>query len=105
MRLFGLFITRKIKRRIDIFRNLNSSPNDNAHEEIGDNAGYDHHQAFNYGDARIQAQNEEKIMFKSWMKVDHEITYSSGNKSYHYQERHCRKGVADHKCGHTIVPI
>jgi len=103
--LVDLFITSKINRRIHIYRNLNSSPNDNAHEEIRDNAGYGHHQAFNYGDTRIKAQHEENIMFKSWMKADHEITNSSRNKSNHYQERHCRNGVANHKCDHTIVPI
>lgn len=86
-------------------RNLNSSSNDDAHEKIGDNTGYGHHQTLNHCDTCIKAKHKEKIMFEAWMEADHEITNSSRDESDHYQERHCRNGVANDKCNHTIVAI
>lgn len=57
--------------------NLNSSSYDDPHEEVGDNTGYCHHQAFNYGDTCIKAQDEKYIMLEARVESDHEVANSS----------------------------
>lgn len=56
---------------------LNSSTNDDAHKEVGDNTGNSHHQAFNYGDASVKTQHKEQVMLEAGMKANHKVTNSS----------------------------
>jgi hypothetical protein len=85
--------------------NLNSSPCDDTHKEVRDNAGNGHHQALNYSHTGIKAEDKEYIMFKSWVEADHEVTNGSRKESYQNKEWHCREGVADDKCSYTIMAI
>lgn len=84
---------------------LNSSSDDDSHQEVGNDTGYGHHQALNDGDTRVKAQHKEQVMHETWMEVDHEIANGSGEKCDQYQEWHRRDCVADNKCSHTIVTI
>lgn len=68
---------------------LNSSAYDDPHEEIWDNTSNGHHEALNDSDTRVEAQNEEKIMHETRMKMDHEVANSSGDKCNHHQKWHC----------------
>lgn len=86
-------------------KNLNSRPYDDTHEEVGDDAGYCHHQALDYGDARIEAQYEEEIVREARVEMDHKIADSSRDEGDQDQERHCRDRVADHKSNHAVVPV
>ena len=85
--------------------NLNSSPYDNTHEEVRNDAGYGHHQALNYSHTCIEAQHKEDVMLETRMETDHEVTDSSREKGDQYQEWHCRECVAEDKGSDTIVTI
>ena len=84
---------------------LDPSSNNNSHEEVWDNTGYGHHQAFNNSNTSVQAQHKEQIMDKSRMKVNHEVAYGPRNKGNEDQIWHCRNRVADDECHHPIVAI
>lgn len=84
---------------------LNSSSDDNTHEEVGDDTGYGHHQALDHGDTRVKAQHKEQVMHETWMEADHEVADGSGEEGDQDQERHCGDCVADDKCRDTVVPV
>lgn len=85
--------------------NLNSSTNDNAHKEVGDNTGNCHHQALNYSDTRVKAQHEEQIMLKAGMEANHEVTYSSRKEGDENKIRHRWDCVTDDKRTNAIMTI
>ena len=70
-------------------RNLNSSSDDDAHQEVGDDAGDSHHQALNNGDTGVEAEHEEEVMCETRVEADHEVAYGSREEGDCYQERHC----------------
>ena len=70
-------------------KHLDSSSNDDTHEEVGNNTSYRHHQALHNGDTCIEAENKEEIVSESWMQPHHEVTDCPGDESYDDQERRC----------------
>ena len=84
---------------------LNSSPCDDSHEEVGNDACNSHHETLYHSDTCVEAQHEEDIMTESRMQMDHVIADGSRDKCNHYQEWHRGYSVADHKCNHPIVSI
>lgn len=77
-------LSKKLELHGEKITNLNSSPYDDSHQEVGDDTSYCHHQALDDCDTTVEAQNKEEIVFEAWVKADHEITNSSRNKSDHY---------------------
>ena len=70
-------------------KHLDSSSDDDTHEEVWNNTSYSHHQALHNGDTCVEAENKEKIVSESWMQPHHEVTYCPGDESYDDQERCC----------------
>lgn len=65
-------------------RNLNPSPDDDAHQEVRDDAGDGHHQALDDSHARVEAEHEEEVVREARMKPDHEVAQSPRDESDHY---------------------
>lgn len=84
---------------------LYSGSDDDAHEEVWDDAGDHHHQALNDRNARVEAQDKEQVVFEAGMEPDHVVADSSGDEGDHYEVRHGGERVADHEWGDPVVPV
>lgn len=46
---------------------LDSSPYDDTHKEIGNDTSDSHHEALDHGHTRVKAQHEEYVVWHSWV--------------------------------------
>lgn len=69
---------------------LDSRPDDDAHEEVGDDAGYGHHEALHHSHTRVEAQHEEDVVRHPRVEPHHEVADGAGEEGDQYQKRHCR---------------
>jgi len=97
----------ELKYRFPVIKTiyLNPSSHYDSHEEIRHHTCNHHHQALDHCDARIEAEDEEQVVHKAWVKANHEVAYGAREKCYQHQEWQCWERVADNECWDAIVPI
>ena len=84
---------------------MDAGTKDDAHEEVGNDAGDGHHQALDDGDASVECEDEEEIMKEPRMKIHHEVTDGAGDEGNQDQVRHGRDGVADDEGRDAVMPV
>lgn len=78
---------------------------DDAHEEVGDDAGDGHHEALHDGDAGVEAEEEEEVVHEARVEAHHEVAQRPRQERDEDQERHRRQCVAHHERQHAVVPV
>jgi hypothetical protein len=84
---------------------LDPRADDDAHEEVGDDARDGHHQALHHGDAGVEVQHEEEVVREARVQAHHEVAQRARHQGDQDQERHRRHRVADHERDHAVVPV